>query len=81
MAYYPKVGDLVRVCTRNNEVGVILRVNDPVVYQRGTAEVLFGEEVILVEHSYLMYVEGLPTRGSRLDTTTGGHARVLRHRY
>ena len=81
MVYYPKRGDLVKVCNRDNEIGVLLYVFDPVVYQRGTAEVLFGNEVILVEHSYLMHVKELPTRRPRLDTAPGRHAGLLRDCY
>jgi hypothetical protein len=81
MVYYPKRGDLVKACNRDNEIGVILCVFDPVVYQRGTAEVLFDNKVILVEHSYLIHVEGLPTRRPRLDTTPGRYTRLLRNCY
>ena len=70
MGYFPRVGDLVRVVNHANVMGVVLRVFDPIVYQRGTAEVLLGGSIIVTEHSYLMYVEGTPTRRLSLDSAS-----------
>ena len=76
-------GDLVRVLRtrlvpvhdheasrRLHDVGIVLRVWDPTVYQRVSYDVLVCGRVIMYEHSYLLHAAAdnmLPNRGSGMD--------------
>jgi len=81
-------GDLVRIlhpcglptdpsigATEDPDLGIVLRVWEPVVYQRASYDVWLRGRVMTIEHNYLLHVtadEQSPTGGLSLDPSPTG---------